>query len=68
LVDVSRGSRHARARFTESQICEIRARVGDIRAGGRSPHGAMKALAEEYGVTPQALDHVARGDCWRHVP
>lgn len=64
----ARGERIARSRLRADQIANVRADVAMVRANGRAKNGAMKMLSDKYGVSPQALDHVARGDSWKHIP
>lgn len=68
LRNHARGERIGRAALTADQIPAIRQDVAAVRANGRAPNGAMAALAKKYGVTASALDHIARGNCWRHIP
>lgn len=62
------GERCARTVISAQDINEIRRRVSRLRECGRAPHGSMKQLAEDYGVTPSALDHISRGNSWSHIP
>jgi hypothetical protein len=53
------GSRHGCAKLDEQKVAEIKRR---IQAGE-----SQKTLAAEYGVTPGAINHIAKGRQWRHV-
>lgn len=68
LTNPAKGERVSRAKLSSDVIQAIRKDVARVRNGGRAPHGAMKALSQKYGVSPSALDHVAKGDSWRHIP
>lgn len=54
------GSRHGCAKLNEASVAEIKARI----ASGEM----QKRLALEFGVTPGAINHVAKGRQWKHVP
>jgi hypothetical protein len=56
-----RGEQVWRAKLTDTQIIEIRARwnVGGIR---------QKELAEEYGVSRGTMSEVISGKLWKHLP
>lgn len=49
------GERNPRAKLTWVQVDEIRARRAEPR----------KALADEFGVTVAAIQHIQNGDSWR---
>jgi hypothetical protein len=55
-----RGSSHGRAKLTEAQIREIRARYA---------HGAVTQtmLAKEYGVIQITISRIIRREIWPHV-
>ena len=55
----ARGERVATAKLTEAQVREIRRRLAD----GMS----QSALAREFGVVHQLVNHIAHGRIWRHV-
>lgn len=57
---ILRGERHSRAKLTEMQVVEIRARFA---AGGT----AAKAIAEEYGVSRNTIERVLSGYSWSHT-
>lgn len=48
------GERHPRARLTDRQVDEVRARF-------TGEHGQISALAREYGVSPRSLNSILRG-------
>lgn len=52
------GEHHHRAKITEAQMHEIRAR---FRAGGTS----QRELGEEYGITQSAVSLIVRGKNWK---
>ena len=56
----SRGERARAAKLTEEKVREIRA----IYAEGTM---TMKVLAEQYGVTFQAISEIVRRKSWKHV-
>jgi hypothetical protein len=53
------GSRHGCAKLDERKVAEIKARVDC----GES----QKKLAFEFGVSPGAINHIAKGRKWKHV-
>lgn len=55
----ARGSRTGTAVLTENAVREIkqRLRVGETKAD----------LARSFGVSWPCIDHIARGDCWKHI-
>lgn len=55
----NKGERHNRAKLTETQVLEIRAKMD----GGAS--GTV--LAEEYGVYYTAIYKIARRELWKHI-
>jgi hypothetical protein len=57
---IKRGEEAPRARLTEVQVREIRARYV------RGVFGA-KRLAKEYGVGPRVIEHVIHRRTWKHV-
>ena len=59
LMNTANGSRQHRARFTESQVLQIRERV---RSGERQVD-----LAKELGVTPTAINCIVKRHTWRHI-
>lgn len=54
-----RGSRHALAKLTESDVSAVRA----LLARGLTP----AEIAAQYGVGPTAIRNIAVGKTWRHV-
>lgn len=54
-----RGEKSANAKLTNEQVAEIKAK---IREGGRT-----SILAAEYGVAPQTISGIKRGDKWTHI-
>jgi hypothetical protein len=67
LKNPARGERIWKAALTADVIPQIRKEVAELRKNGRAPYRSMDILAKKYGVTPSALDHIAKGECWRHV-
>lgn len=55
-----RGSAHGRAKLTEAQVADIRARYAQ---GGIS----QSALADEYGVIQITISRIIRREIWPHV-
>lgn len=55
---VPRGERSGTAKLTETQVREIRQRVGT---------DSLRALAREYGVSHTAIRRAANGTKWAHV-
>lgn len=55
-----RGESNNKAKLTEAQVREIRARY----AAGRI---SIRQLAAEYGVTFAPVQHILSGKTWRHV-
>jgi len=53
------GSRHHAAKLTEAAVAQIRARWAAGEQG--------IALAADYGVTPQMISYIVRGENWTHV-
>jgi hypothetical protein len=53
------GSRHGCARLNEQQVAQIKARI----AAGEF----QNRLAIEFGVTPGAINHIAKARQWKHV-
>jgi hypothetical protein len=58
----ARGSRHAQARLTESQVAIIKAEYRP-----RHPQFSTPALARRFGVSRGSIDAIIRGTNWRHV-
>ena len=56
---VLRGSAHGRARLTEDQVLDIRARC----AAGET----RKAVADSYGVGRTLISQIALRQIWRHI-
>lgn len=56
----SPGSKHGMAILTESDIPTIRL----MAKSGQS----LTMIAKVYGVVPQTIGYVVRGNSWRHVP
>lgn len=54
-----RGASHYKSKFTESDVRSIR----DARASGVP----LRTLACKYGVTPEAIDAIAKRKNWAHV-
>jgi hypothetical protein len=52
-----RGERHGRAKLTEKQVAEIRAK--------RAQRTTLAALSAEYGVTESVVSKICRGETWR---
>jgi len=53
------GSKNPKAKLTETDIPVIRAKLNN--------GFTRKHVAKEYGLTPEAIGNIARGDAWRHV-
>jgi len=53
------GEANPAARLTEEQVLEIKRLLA--RGAG------YRFLAQRYGVTPQTIGRIARGEGWRHV-
>lgn len=54
------GSAHPEAKLDERQVAAIK------RARARGAH--VKTLAAKYGVAPQLISRISRGEIWPHVP
>lgn len=54
-----RGSKHPKTSLTEESVLKIRQR----RAAGEM----VKAIALDYGITPNAASAICRGTTWKHV-
>jgi hypothetical protein len=59
LGRTQKGARHWKARLTESQIIAIRARC--------SAGDSATAIATDFGVGPEAIRKIRRGENWKHV-
>ena len=57
------GENHYRAKLTDAQIRDIRARYSP----GRSNHPNQSDLAKEYGVSTPLMSGIVRGETWKHV-
>lgn len=53
----ARGESHYRHRLTDGEVLEIRMRCGE----------SHRALAREFGVGKTTIDHILRGDTWKHL-
>ena len=56
----NRGERNSHAHLTAEQVIEIRARY-------EPRHGALRRLAQEFGVHPCTINDVVKGRSWRHL-
>lgn len=56
---VSRGEAHYRARLTEADVREIRARMASGESG--------PALAQEFGVSASHIKNIAGRHTWKHL-
>ena len=56
----ARGERHWYAKLTDKQVLEIRYKY-------ETDKPTLRSLADEYGVTPQAIHRIVRRRLWRHV-
>lgn len=57
---VLRGEAIGLSKLTESQ-------VRDIRSRDTSQRGSYVKLSKEFGVTPELISNIIRGQIWRHV-
>lgn len=55
-----RGQDNPAAKLSEAQVAEIKRLLA--RGAG------YRFLAQRFGVTPQTIGAIARGQLWRHVP
>lgn len=55
------GSKHHKAKLTESDVILIRNRY----RSGKCTHAS---LATEFGVNEKSIEHIVSGRTWRHVP
>ena len=55
------GETHGRAKLTEKQVVEIRQRY-------TGAYGEQTAFAKEYGVSPDLIGKIVRGEVWTHMP
>lgn len=53
------------ARITEEQALEIKRRMRKIPRGGRK--AAYRRIAEEFGLSPNYIHHIAMGRKWKHL-
>ena len=58
----ARGDKQHLAKLSDADVREIRKRYKR-----RDPVDGGRALACEFGVTPQAISYVVKGETWRHV-
>ena len=56
-----RGENHGRAKLTDAQVIEIRARY-------KGQWGSQTKLAKEYGVSQGLISQIVRGGIWMHLP
>jgi hypothetical protein len=56
-----RGEAHAKARFTESQVRDIR------RRAVTGKWGIQTQMAREYGVNVSVIQRIISGETWAHV-
>ena len=56
----TRGSKHQRAKLTESKVQEIRSAY----SGG---YGELKQLAQKHGVNIHTMSKAIKGATWRHI-
>lgn len=63
------GERHPRAKYTETEIAAIKARIANARftATGRIKRGEGQRLADELGVPNDLISALAHGRSWKHV-
>jgi hypothetical protein len=61
-----KGTRNGRAILTEQSVAEIRAEYDQRCREGRK-YGALKALAEKWGVTHSSIQNIVYGRNWLHV-
>jgi hypothetical protein len=66
---LSQGERHPISRLTAEQVLEVRAlgaKCAGIRRGSKTTGKlSQRALAQRYGVSRGAIDHILRGDNWK---
>lgn len=55
--EIVRGENNGRALLIESQVRDIRSRVGQTQA----------SIAAEFGITRGMVGHIRRGLAWKHV-
>ena len=59
-LNLNVGETNGRSKLTEDDVLEIRRKYGEGLKGYR--------LAQEYGISPQALNKIIRKKLWSHLP
>ena len=53
----NRGEKHWRSQLTETQVLDIRSRVGQTQ----------RQLGKEFGVSFQTISMICKGGMWKHL-
>ncbi len=62
-----RGSDNGRARLTEGDVRSIRSLYAGLPRKKYVSRGGLTAIARQFGVGPEAVRRIGRGESWSHV-
>ena len=63
---VNRGSRHGRAKQTETKVVKIREMYEHLTSSG-STYGAVQRIAETFNMSNGGVQHIIKRRSWKHI-